>query len=74
MNAGTVTPGIHPHDAANWDAAAEENVRRLARHPKCVGDPVTLLTFAFAPNAVCSSCSLIWFGIRAHSLDLFVIY
>lgn len=31
------TIGIHPHDAANWDAAAEENVRRLARHPKCVG-------------------------------------
>ena len=29
--------GIHPHDAANWDAAAEQNVRRLAAHPKCVG-------------------------------------
>ena len=43
-----MAPGIHPHDAANWDAAAEENVRRLARHPKCVGDPVT---FAFATNA-----------------------
>ena len=29
--------GIHPHDASNWDAAAEQNVRRLAAHPKCVG-------------------------------------
>lgn len=31
------TIGIHPHDAGNWDAAAEATVRRLARHPKCVG-------------------------------------
>lgn len=31
------TIGIHPHDAGNWDAAAEERVHRLARHAKCVG-------------------------------------
>lgn len=31
------TIGIHPHDAKNWDAAADETVRRLGAHPKCVG-------------------------------------
>lgn len=31
------TIGIHPHDAANWDHVAEQMVRRLATHPKCVG-------------------------------------
>jgi len=31
------TIGIHPHDADNWDARAEEKVRKLSRHPKCVG-------------------------------------
>lgn len=30
------TIGLHPHDAGNWDEAAEEKVRRLCRHPKCV--------------------------------------
>jgi TatD DNase family protein len=29
--------GIHPHDAANWDRAAEETVRHFATHSKCVG-------------------------------------
>ena len=31
------TIGIHPYDVGNWDAFAEQTVRRLARHPKCVG-------------------------------------
>ncbi|CAE8586740.1 unnamed protein product [Polarella glacialis] len=31
------TIGLHPHDAGNWDAAAEQKVRKLAQHPKCVG-------------------------------------
>ncbi|CAK9096504.1 unnamed protein product [Durusdinium trenchii] len=31
------TIGLHPHDAGNWDASAEQTVRRLAAHPKCVG-------------------------------------
>jgi len=31
------TIGIHPHDAGNWDGAAEAMVRKLASHPKCVG-------------------------------------
>lgn len=28
------TVGIHPHDAATWDAAAETELRRLAKSPK----------------------------------------
>lgn len=47
-------PGIHPHDAANWDAAAEENVRRLARHPKCVGDPAILCNIC-----ICHICCML---------------
>merc|ERR1712137_188325 len=31
------TIGIHPHDAENWDAVAEQTVRKLGSHPKCVG-------------------------------------
>eukprot|EP00928_Gymnodinium_smaydae_P079121 TRINITY_DN63135_c0_g1_i1.p1 TRINITY_DN63135_c0_g1~~TRINITY_DN63135_c0_g1_i1.p1 ORF type:complete len:433 (-),score=59.35 TRINITY_DN63135_c0_g1_i1:141-1439(-) len=31
------TIGIHPHDVGNWDDAAEQMVRKLAPHPKCVG-------------------------------------
>ncbi|CAJ1330760.1 unnamed protein product, partial [Effrenium voratum] len=31
------TIGIHPHDAGNWDASAEQFARRLSAHPKCVG-------------------------------------
>lgn len=31
------TVGIHPHDADNWDIAAERMVRKWAAHPKCVG-------------------------------------
>jgi len=30
------TIGLHPHDAGNWDGEAEERVRRLCGHPKCV--------------------------------------
>lgn len=31
------TIGIHPHDAASWDANAERTARELASSPKCVG-------------------------------------
>ncbi|CAE7338092.1 TATDN2 [Symbiodinium natans] len=31
------TIGLHPHNAAGWDAAAEKTVRDFAAHPKCVG-------------------------------------
>lgn len=31
------TIGIHPHDAMNWDAVADQTVRRLIAHPRCVG-------------------------------------
>eukprot|EP00927_Polykrikos_kofoidii_P037693 TRINITY_DN31902_c0_g1_i1.p1 TRINITY_DN31902_c0_g1~~TRINITY_DN31902_c0_g1_i1.p1 ORF type:complete len:455 (+),score=53.52 TRINITY_DN31902_c0_g1_i1:57-1421(+) len=31
------TIGLHPHDASLWDSAAEETLRRLGAHPKCVG-------------------------------------
>eukprot|EP00927_Polykrikos_kofoidii_P036679 TRINITY_DN30964_c0_g1_i1.p1 TRINITY_DN30964_c0_g1~~TRINITY_DN30964_c0_g1_i1.p1 ORF type:complete len:486 (-),score=71.99 TRINITY_DN30964_c0_g1_i1:28-1437(-) len=31
------TIGLHPHDARNWNADAENLVRRWANHPKCVG-------------------------------------
>lgn len=31
------TIGIHPHDAASWDRAAEERLRELCMHPACVG-------------------------------------
>jgi len=31
------TIGIHPHDAANWNATAEQTARQLSAHPKCVG-------------------------------------
>jgi len=31
------TMGLHPHDAANWDDDTEALVRRLAKHPRCVG-------------------------------------
>jgi len=30
------TIGLHPHDAGNWDLQAEEKVRKLCKHPKCV--------------------------------------
>lgn len=31
------TVGIHPHDAATWDAEAERELRELARSPKVIG-------------------------------------
>ncbi|CAE7783973.1 TATDN2 [Symbiodinium microadriaticum] len=31
------TIGLHPHNAAGWDAYAEKIVRDFAAHPKCVG-------------------------------------
>eukprot|EP00439_Symbiodinium_sp_Y106_P039188 s3627_g4.t2 len=31
------TIGLHPHNAAGWDADAEKTVRHFAAHPKCVG-------------------------------------
>ncbi|CAE7363078.1 TATDN2, partial [Symbiodinium necroappetens] len=31
------TIGLHPHNAAGWDAYAEKIVRHFAAHPKCVG-------------------------------------
>jgi len=30
------TIGLHPHDADNWDSAAERKVRDMCVHPKCV--------------------------------------
>ena len=46
--------GVHPHDARTYDAAAEERIRNLARHPRVVAIGEIGLDYHYnfsAPNA-----------------------